>query len=119
MPAPFCTQALRGAPANTASKTSTAPEGLGRRNGTPMMSMMLASWAASSASLGLRLPIHENSSALGQYRHPWGCVYHYVRIKARVLLGFRAFCSKNQGARERSFKETGCGQDVSEVVCGT
>ena len=85
------------------------------------MSMMLASGLASSASLGLRLPIHENSSALGQYRHPWGCVYHYVRIKARVLLGFHAFCSKTKErasapsrrpAAARTFRRLSAGLDT-------
>ena len=85
--------------------------GLGEEKRNPMMSMMLASGLASSASLRLRLPIHENSSALGQYRHPWGCVYHYVRIKARASRISCFLFYKPRSARAL--------QDVSEVVCGT
>ena len=42
-------------------------------------------------------------------------MYCQLHIRRPVSLDRRYRCNKI----ERSFKETGCGQDVSEVVCGT
>ena len=64
------------------------------------------------ASLGLRLPIHENSSALGQYPHPWGCVYHYVRFFV-LKTKERASAPSRRPAAARTFRRLSAGLDTS------